>query len=47
MVITEDDNNLVHTIMDPAAGRIAGALNTTPLSSSGLCIATNAATVPP
>ena len=47
MAITEDDNNLVHTRMAPAAGRIPGELNTTPLSSSGLCIATNAATVPP
>jgi len=38
---------LRHTKINPAAGNIAGALNTTPLSSSGFCIATNAATVPP
>ena len=33
--------------MNPAVGSSKGALNTTPLSSSGLCMATNAAIVPP
>lgn len=37
----------MHTKIAPAPGSIAGELKTTPFSSSGLCIATNAATVPP
>ena len=44
---THTQRFLLRTRMNPTAGNIAGALNTTPLSNSGCCIATNAVTVPP